>query len=233
MTWALIVVNVAVFLGYADRLGNESALGEIFWTWGLVPVRLAYGEGYATLVTSMFVHAGVIHLGGNMLFLWIFGDNLEDKLGHAGFLGFYLACGLGAAAMQILSAPMSEVPMVGASGAIAGVLGGYLLLFPRARVDVLFFFIVFFRIIALPAWIMLGAWFALQVVSGLTNPADLGGVAYWAHAGGFLVGVVLAAPVWLRLGGARFWTASRGHPDTPETRYRVAKTSVPRVRRRR
>jgi membrane associated rhomboid family serine protease len=125
VTYALIAINVIVFLTYLPMLGDEARLGAFFLRWALIPARLAAGEGYATLVTSMFLHGGLLHLAGNMLFLWIFGDNLEDAFGHLKFLGFYLAGGIAATLAQVLSAPNSTVPMVGASGAIAAVMGGY------------------------------------------------------------------------------------------------------------
>jgi len=112
------------------------------------------------------------------------------------------------------------------------VMGGYLLLFPKARVDVLLIFVVFFRILPLPAWLVLGIWFALQMISGVGTPTDQGGVAYWAHAGGFAAGVLLSVPVWQRLGGIAFWKRTHGHPPHPEARYRVKPTSVPKVRRK-
>jgi membrane associated rhomboid family serine protease len=232
VTYALIAANVLVFLTYLPHLGDERALVLLYWDWGLVPAKVTHGEGYLGFFTSMFVHAGFMHIAGNMLFLWIFGDNLEDRLGHFGFVLFYLASGLGAALLQIAAAPDAQVPMVGASGAIAGVLGGYLLLFPRARVDVLVIIVVFIRVFPLPAWVMLGLWFGLQVFSGFTNPADGGGVAYWAHAGGFLVGVLAVLPSWIRAGGPAFWRRTDGHPDHPEARYRLVRTRVPKVRRR-
>lgn len=150
VTFALIVINVAVFLWYFTQL-SDWQLNDFFLTWGLVPARFTAGQGYETLLTSMFLHGGWMHLGGNMLFLWIFGDNLEEEMGHVGFLLFYLAAGAAAGLAQALPDPRSLVPMVGASGAIAGVMGGYLLLFPKAKVDVLFIFIIFFRIFAIPA----------------------------------------------------------------------------------
>jgi rhomboid family protein len=232
VTYLLIVANVAVFLTYLPYLGDERALFLLYWEWGLVPAMVTHGEGYAGFFTSMFVHAGFMHIAGNMLFLWIFGDNLEDRLGHLGFGLFYLASGFGAALLQVAAAPDAQVPMVGASGAIAGVMGGYLLLFPRARVDVLVIFVVFVRVIALPAWAMLAIWFGLQVFSGISAPAGGGGVAYWAHAGGFLVGMAAVLPSWLGAGGIRFWRRTHGRPDHPEARYRVARSSVPIVRRR-
>jgi membrane associated rhomboid family serine protease len=181
----------------------------------------------------MFLHGGLMHLGGNMLFLWIFGDNLEDEMGHLGYLLFYLAGGAAAGMAQVASAPSSQVPMVGASGAIAAVMGGYLLMFPRARVDVLVILIVIFRVFPLPAWMMLGVWFGLQVFSATAAIADTGGVAYWAHAGGFAAGVLLTLPVWLRRGGPAYWQRTHGHPPHPEAHYRNVRTSVPRSGRRR
>lgn len=175
VTFALIAVNVAVFLAYWLGLPGEAQIGRFFMQWGLVPARIGYGEGYETFVTSMFLHGGWMHLLGNMLFLYIFGDNLEDEMGHFRFLVFYLMSGLAAAGLQFAAEPASMIPMVGASGAIAGVMGGYLLLFPRAKVDVLFIFIVFFRVFPIPAWIMLGLWFGFQVANGAMAPADVGG----------------------------------------------------------
>lgn len=232
MTWVLIAVNLSVFALTLPLQGDERAIFDVYWNWGLVPAKITEGFGYTGFVSAMFLHAGVMHLAGNMLFLWIFGDNLEDRLGHIGFLAFYLASGLGAGLLQIAAAPESLVPMVGASGAIAGVMGGYLMLFPRARVDVLVVFVVFFHIFPLPAWLMLGLWFALQVVLGLANPADGGGVAYWAHAGGFLVGAGAILPAWLSAGGPQFWKRTQGHPDHPEARYRLVRSSIPDVRKK-
>lgn len=232
ITWALIAVNLAVFLFTLPLQGDERAIFDVFWTWGLVPAKIAEGFGYGGFISSMFLHAGFMHLAGNMLFLWIFGDNLEDRLGHVGFLAFYLASGIGAGLLQIASAPDSLVPMVGASGAIAGVMGGYLMLYPRARVDVLVILVVIIRIFPLPAWLMLGLWFALQLFLGLTSPADGGGVAYWAHAGGFIVGAGAILPAWLRAGGPQFWKRTHGHPDHPEAQYRLVRSNIPNVRRK-
>lgn len=227
VTWALIGLNVIVFLTYWPLFSDERSLARFFFTWGLVPAE----ADAVTFLTSMFLHGGIMHLGGNMLFLWIFGDNMEDQMGHVGFLLFYLAGGLGAATAQILSDPDSFVPMVGASGAIAGVMGGYLLMFPRARVDVLLFLVIFIRVFTIPAWIVLGVWFGLQIFQGSLAPTDQGGVAYWAHAGGFIAGSVLTLPVWRKRGGPVFWRRTEGHPPHPETRYRNVKTGIPRVRR--
>ncbi len=233
VTWGLIALNVVIFLSYLPLFDDPRMLMRFFQEWGVVPARLSAGEGWPALVTSQFLHGGWLHLAGNMLFLWIFGDNMEEEWGHGRFLIFYLFCGAVAAVLQYAASPMSTVPMVGASGAIAGVLGGYLLLFPRARVDVLFFFIIFLRIIPLPAWAMLGVWFGLQVVGGVFSPADQGGVAYWAHAGGFAAGLVLTLPLWVTRGGPAFWRRTLGAPPHPEARYRYVRSNVPRVPRRR
>ncbi|ATG47558.1 rhomboid family intramembrane serine protease [Celeribacter ethanolicus] len=231
VTYALIAVNLAVFLAMLPSYGDERALLSIYSDWALLPARISQGSGYDTFLTSMFMHGGVMHIAGNMLFLWIFGDNLEDEMGHMRYLGFYLLCGLAAGMAQYLADPGSRVPMVGASGAIAGVMGGYLLLFPKARVDVLFIFIIFFKVFPLPAWVMLGLWFALQVVAELSSTAGAGGVAHLAHVGGFVAGVVLALPLWLRLGGPIYWQRTHGRPVHAAARY--ARSSVPIVRRRR
>jgi membrane associated rhomboid family serine protease len=231
VTWALIAVNIAVFVGYWPFMPSERALAMFYDDWGLVPAYVTEGHDWHGLFTSMFLHGGWMHLAGNMLFLWIFGDNLEDRMGHLPFAAFYLASGLAAGALQIAADPYSRIPMVGASGAIAGVMGGYLLLFPRARVDVFFFFIIFFRILPVPAWLMLGFWFGLQLVNGVLSPTDQGGVAHWAHAGGFVAGLVLALPLWLRLGGPRFWARTHGHPPHPDATYAMGRTRIPRAGR--
>ncbi len=230
VTLALIALNAVVFLATFTAMGDWQ-LTRFFMTWGMVPARLGAGQGYATLITHMFLHGGWMHIIGNMLFLWIFGDNLEDEMGHLGFLGFYLAAGLAAAGMQYAADPGSAVPMVGASGAIAGVMGGYLLLYPRARVDVLVIFVVFFRVFAMRAWVVLGLWFGLQLFSGLSTPTEDGGVAYWAHAGGFIAGLLMTVPVWRRRGAAAYWRQTEGQPPHPEARYPLQKTQIPRVRR--
>jgi membrane associated rhomboid family serine protease len=178
------------------------------------------------------MHGGFMHIIGNMLFLWIFGDNLEDEMGHVGFLLFYLVCGVLAALSQWVVDPDSLIPTIGASGAIAGVMGGYLLLYPKAKVDVLLILIVFFRIFPIPAWIMLGLWFALQLFNGIASDPDLGGVAYWAHAGGFVFGFILTIPVFIARGGFKFWSKTHGVPPHPEATYKLSRSSIPSVRRK-
>lgn len=230
VTYALIAANVLIFLAYSQTLQTDDQLGLFFYTWGLVPARVMAGEGVQTLISHMFLHGGWMHLAGNMLFLWIFGDNMESELGPVRYLLFYLVCGLAAAADQIWGDPGSYAPMVGASGAIAGVLGGYLVLFPKARVDVLFIFVIFFRIFAIPAWVVLGVWFGLQVINNAASAAD--GVAYLAHIGGFLAGLVLATIALLRRGGRAFWARTAGHPPHPAAEYKLSRSSIPKVPRR-
>lgn len=230
VTLTLIALNLGVFLISLPYFADDRALAGFFNDWAMIPVAVSNGRNLHGVVTSMFLHASMLHLAGNMLFLWIFGDNLEDQMGHFGFLVFYLACGLAAAMAHLVAEPLSRIPTVGASGAIAGVMGGYLLLFPRARVDVLLIFIVFFRVVALPAWVMLGLWFAVQLFNGISVDAATGGVAYWAHAGGFAAGLVLTLPAWLKRGAQGYWARTEGHPPHPETRY--TRSSVPIIRRR-
>lgn len=225
MTWGLIAVNIVVHL-YALTL-SLPAQNSFIDSFAATASEVSTGQRYTGLLTYMFLHAGWMHLGGNMLFLWIFGDNLEDQLGRLRFLAFYLAGGIAAALVQICAAPYSDIPLVGASGAIAAVMGGYLLLFPKARVDILFIIVIIFKIFPLPAWIVLSIWFALQAIGGWT--ADGSMVAYWAHAGGFITGLLMIAPFWHAHGGTAFWQRTHGHPPYPETRYR--RSPLPRIRR--
>lgn len=232
VVYALILANVAVFaLTWLDLQMDVRAMSQFYTDWGLQPVELSNGQALHTVFTSMFVHGSLLHLGGNMLFLWVFGDNLEDTLGPVRFLGYYLACGVAAAALQVAASPYSPVPMVGASGAIAGVMGGYLLLFPKARVDVLIFIVIFFRIFPVKAWIVLVVWIGIQVVQGLSMAPDEGGVAYFAHIGGFGAGMLLMVPSWLVRGGPKFWNRTEGRPPHPATEYVLSGSRIPRVRR--
>jgi membrane associated rhomboid family serine protease len=199
VTMAMIAVNVLVFLFQAS-LPTEAALQSFVTSWGVVPREYAAGQDlpptigppyWTTLLTSMFLHGGWGHLFGNMLFLWVFGDNIEHRVGHLRFLLFYLACGLLAGLAHIVFNSDSMIPTVGASGAISGVLGGYLLLFPRNRVYVL----TYGGVATVPAVLMLGLWILMQFVSQLGElgaTADSGGVAYLAHIGGFVAGLVIA-----------------------------------------
>jgi membrane associated rhomboid family serine protease len=201
----LIALNAALFV-YELLLG--SGLREFILQWGLVPARLTlalrFGEepvaaAALTLFSSMFLHGGWLHLIGNMWYLWIFGDNVEDRLGHGRYVLFYLSSGLVSALTQYLAAPNSTVPTVGASGAIAAVLGAYAVTFPRARVMTIIPLFLFWPIVALPALVVLGLWFVFQFFSGALSLAwsAQGGVAWWAHIGGFLYGMLamkLVAP---------------------------------------
>jgi len=186
VTYALIALNILIF--FVELSGGDAFIGK----WAFVPSRFLANpfSDLLTLFTSMFMHAGWIHLGGNMLYLWIFGDNVEDRFGHIKFTIFYLLCGLAATFAQLAFSLGSNVPNLGASGAIAGVLGAYILLFPRAKVRVL----QGQRVIQVPALIVIGLWIVLQFFSGIgsiANAAQTGGVAYMAHIGGFLAGFVL------------------------------------------
>ena len=200
VTGSLIGACVLVFLWQLSLgSGGEAA----FYGYGMIPARLL-GEAElpagipsvspgATLFTSMFMHGGFLHLGGNMLFLWIFGDNVEDSMGHLRYLVFYLLCGVAAALTQALIEPNSTIPMVGASGAISGVLGAYILLHPQATVHTLVFLGFFATVVHIPAMIVLGLWFAMQFLSAAFTPTAEGGVAFWAHVGGFIAGLVLVS----------------------------------------
>ncbi len=232
VTYALIAINVIVFVTYLPLMSDSRALSEFYYDYAMIPARLSAGDGWSGLFTSMFLHGGFLHIAGNMLFLFIFGDNMEDEMGHVQFAVFYLVAGLMAGYIHYLSEPFSRIPTVGASGAIAGVMGGYLLMFPKARVDILLILIVFFKVFPVPAWIMLGLWFGLQLFNGVAFDASGGGVAYWAHAGGFVAGFILTIPLWLRRGGTAFWSRTEGHPPHPEAKYKLTPTSIPKVPRR-
>jgi len=193
VTIGLIVINVVVFL-YQLLLPSE-ALDAIIFEAGLVPAATASQPALATMgdvLTSMFMHGGWSHILGNMLYLWIFGDNIEEALGRAGYLLFYLLAGAAAAFLQVLSRPGSMVPMIGASGAIAGILGAYMVFYPRTRVRTLLSLGFWIRFVQLPALVVLGYWFLLQLLNGVTAIGSVGGgVAWWAHTGGFLFGLAV------------------------------------------
>ena len=196
----IIIACVLVFL-YELSLSTID-VGRFFQDWGVVPVQLvdwlespSVVEEPSTVVTSMFIHGGWLHLIGNMLFLWVFGDNVEDAMGHGRYLVFYLLAGLAATALQVFIDQESLIPMVGASGAIAGVLGAYLVLYPRATVSVLIPWLWFFGAFPVPAAFLIVFWFLLQLLSGVASLGAAAGVtegiAFWAHVGGFIAGVVL------------------------------------------
>lgn len=232
VTYALMAVNILVFLTYRSDLHNPQVIARFFDEWAMVPRFVTEGGHYYSMITAMFLHGGFMHLAGNMLFLWIFGDNLEEQLGHIRYLTFYIAVGLAAGFAQILTDPSSPVPVVGASGAIAGVMGAYLLLFPKAKIDILIIIVVFFRIFPVPAWIMLGLWFAIQLFSGVSISSEGAGVAYWEHAGGFIAGMLFVVPLWLRLGGTAYWNVNHGHPPHPDAKYELSSSRIPRIKRR-
>ena len=210
-TWALVVANALSWF-YVQGLGGEPVLSASLCELGLIPAELlgnvrpgtavsvghgltcVLGDttGWYTLVSSMFLHGGWAHLVGNMWFLWIFGNNVEDSMGHARFFVFYITCGFAAATLQVFFEPTSQLPMVGASGAIGGVMGAYVLLYPRVRVHMLVLLGFFPLTFAIPAYFMLGYWFLLQLLGGAASiGATGGGIAFWAHVGGFAAGMFL------------------------------------------
>jgi len=186
VTWVLIAINVLVFV--LLELPQGEKLDAFLTRWGMIPAQIVAGKGLITLITSMFLHASWLHIGSNMLFLWIFGDNVEDAFGHVLYLIFYLVCGIVASLAQVLVGPHSTVPGVGASGAIAGVLAGYIVLFGSRPVRVL----MQGFITSVPSYVMIGLWIVTQLLSGFGSLGDTGGgVAYWAHIGGFFAGLLL------------------------------------------
>jgi membrane associated rhomboid family serine protease len=201
VNYALIAINVAVFFKEL-QFQSVGLLEQFISQYGLVPVRFFENPlvGLPSIFSSMFLHGGWGHLLGNMWFLHVFGDNVEDNLGHVRYFFYYLLMGFGAAAAQLAANPASGLPMVGASGAIAGILGGYFILHPRARVLTLVPIFIFIRILEIPAFFFLGIWFLMQTVNGVgaltaqTMRGDVGGVAWWAHAGGFAAGFI---GIWL------------------------------------
>jgi membrane associated rhomboid family serine protease len=212
VAWTFLAVNVAVFLWQVTSLGDSTVVVDVdghrlalasgfeqsVWRFGLRPVELVGGARlppytpvpeWTTILTSMFMHGGWAHLLGNMLYLWIFADNVEDRMGHGRFVAFYLLSGLAAAGAQIASEPHANIPMVGASGAIAGVLGAYLVLYPHARVLTLVPIFYYVRIVHVPALVLLGFWFLMQILSASASSGATGGVAFLAHIGGFVFGL--------------------------------------------
>jgi len=197
LTYTLIIINFAIFIGTLLTGTFDQSIEE----YGMRPKEVLAGQNLHTLFTSMFLHGGFLHILFNMWYLWIFGDNIEDVLGKGKFILFYLGAGLVASFVHAFSDPTLDEPTIGASGAIAGVLGAYMLLYPRARVytavTVIYFFI---HLVRIPAAVMIGFWFVLQVISAsiLWVAGTTTGVAYWAHIGGFLAGMLLILPVWIK-----------------------------------
>ncbi len=205
VTYALIAVNILAFMW---ELSLGESLQRALYAVAFIPKRFwipgYWGHDILTTFISMFLHGGFLHIGSNMLYLWIFGDNVEDRLGHVRYTIFYFVCGVAATMAHAFFNPASSVPAIGASGAIAGVLGAYLILFPRAQVTTLIPIFMFITVRQIPAVIILGLWFVLQLFSGVgslgvRDAQDLGGVAYFAHIGGFVAGMLLI----VILGGRR------------------------------
>ncbi len=202
VTIALIAINVVVYFVFERGLWELGDVGnERVLEYGAIPAEITEGEEvgppgqapfWVTILTSMFMHGSLLHLGGNMLFLWIFGNNIEDSMGRLTFVAFYLLGGLAALGLHIVADPGSTIPTVGASGAIAAVLGAYARLYPRARVVTLVFIIIIFTVVTLPALVVLGLWFVLQLLPAFSDPSGAGGgVAYFAHIGGFVFGLLV------------------------------------------
>ncbi len=202
VTVALIAINVVVYFLFEQGLWGLGDVGnERVLEYGAIPAEITEGEEvgppgqapfWVTILTSMFMHGSLLHLGGNMLFLWIFGNNIEDSMGRPTFVAFYLLGGLAALGLHIVADPGSIIPTVGASGAIAAVLGAYARLYPRARVVTLVFIIIIFTVVTLPALVVLGLWFVLQLLPAFSDPSGAGGgVAYFAHIGGFVFGLLV------------------------------------------
>lgn len=193
VNYALIAINILVFiLMWLAGPAQESLVYEF----AMIPASFTSGidlGDISDIFTSMFMHAGLAHIGGNMLYLWIFGDNVEDRLGHVGYVLFYLVGGIVASLTHLLTNPNSQIPTVGASGAIAAVLGAYLVLYPQSRIQTFIPLGYFMRLTVVPAIVVLGLWFVLQLFSGVASlgAADVGGVAFWAHIGGFVAGLVM------------------------------------------
>jgi membrane associated rhomboid family serine protease len=218
VTLGLIAACAVVFAVQVGIMatGGDAAVGSFVTRWGVVPAELVaalssgalISQETATLITSQFLHGSLLHIGGNMLYLWIFGNNIEDRFGSLRFLVFYLVGGVVAALTQVAIAPTSTIPTIGASGAIAATLGAYLVLFPRARVTTAIFLVFFFQLIDIPAVLVLGFWFIIQLLDGLgslgvSNSTEVGGVAFFAHIGGFVFGAGIALLMRLAGGGGR------------------------------
>jgi membrane associated rhomboid family serine protease len=196
VTWSIIALNILVFLFQLSL--DEADLTRFIFDWGTVPREISNGDDLFALVTCMFLHGGWLHIGGNMLFLWVFGDNVEDTMGHIKFIVFYLICGVAASGLQVIVDSDSRIPLIGASGAISGVLAAYLVLFPKGKIRTLILLGVPI-VVLVPAWAMIGYWIVIQFINGIASlgpdTAETGGgVAYFAHIGGFVAG---AALVWL------------------------------------
>ena len=209
VTFLIILVNVAVWF-FVQGAGTLPLFAESLCQYGAIPGEITGaipagteiglgpgascrtgGSGLGSLVTSMFMHGGWMHLIGNMWFLWVFGNNIEDSMGHVRYAIFYLLTGVLAAGAHILTDPAGAIPTVGASGAISGVMGAYIVLYPRVRVQTLIFLVIYIRVVPLPAWVLLAYWFFLQVAGGSAAlGGEGGGVAFWAHVGGFVAGVL-------------------------------------------
>lgn len=237
-TYGIVIVNIAAWI-FLQGLGQEPGLSGSVCTFGLIPGELLQlssanpglcvigDSSWYTTITSMFMHGSWMHILGNMWFLWIFGNNVEDAMGPVRFVAFYLLCGLAAAAAQVAADPSSPIPMVGASGAIGGVMGAYIFLYPHVRVHMLLILVIYVTTIAVPAWLMLGYWILVQTLGGLASQgSEGGGVAFWAHVGGFVAGIAFIYVF-------RDKQLLDRHPYHGWTQSKIAGRNWQRIRRRR
>ncbi len=248
ISWLIIGLCVMMFFWQSGMTDSQSY--QTLLTYGVIPKRLLIDgglftlDGLFTIISSMFLHGGWLHLLSNMLYMWVFADNIEDAMGPVRFICFYILCGIGAALSQSVIDPSSTIPMIGASGGLAGLLGGYIMIHTRASVRVLFIILIFIRIISLPAWLVLGVWIATQFVAVPTALDGKGGIAYFAHIGGFITGMV-CIPFFIRRDVKLFGASDnpKGWSTTPidlkdlkseaKQRYRSGKkTSVPSFKRK-
>ena len=243
VSWFVIIACILVYLFQSGLSAREDYAFVVLY--GVIPERLFSQFDVLTIISSMFLHGGFMHLGSNMLYLWIFGDNVEDAMGKGRFIVFYLCCGAAAALTQALIDPSSTVPLIGASGGIAGILGAYIMLYPRATIKVFMWIIIFVRLLNVPAWLVLGFWIGGQFMAAPAAISSQAGVAYFAHIGGFIAGMVLVGifkrPQITLFAPAKekTWQVARPHVlrGDIKRRYVLEKTgdsgSVPGFRRRR
>ena len=230
VNYSLLAINILIFVAYDDQLNYGGVL-----QYALYPIDIIYFSRLETLITSGFLHADFMHLFFNMLILYLLGDNLEDILGHFRYFLFYLICLISAGLIHIFSCLLFgglTIPVIGASGAISGIAGGYLLLFPKAKIDFFIWFIIFFKVFSLSAWFVLGAWISLEIWDAYSGSFLSHNVATYAHLGGFFCGLLLILPRWIRLGGPKFWRETGGKPKNPAIITDTRPVKIPLVRKR-
>ncbi len=230
INYFLLGLNVLIYL-----LNDGAVIYEYQLEYALYPIEIINFNRLETLITSSFLHSDWKHLFFNMLVLYLFGDNLEDELGHFRYLRFYFYCMICAVLLHIFSCFVFggfHMPLIGASGAISGIIGGYLLLYPKAKIDFFFWIIIFIRVFPLSAWFVLGVWVSLELWDVYTGSFLTSNVATFAHLGGFFCGLLLIFPLWLKLGGVNFWQQTNGQPKNPETQIDNRPIKIPIIRKR-